>query len=263
MSETYSYFFPKNLVWGNYDIDGNGHIDEMGNPILISNVLNNTFANNPPTVVHIESGINVIFSYQLGGADLDILYGTLRDYQQYFPSKIENIHRNWQNLYRDYKQARAALQGLITDIGWDGLSTVERKIMSMWFVAPIQQRITVHTIPEQVAFAKTFHDNSVIARGKRADAATSAMYNYLSKSDAFELVDDIVNNYNLIGKYITYGREGTLEDGIDGLFDYLLSREGSIFSGCGLLNKSFVPHGITLPQLVDAAMDIFKNGNYK
>lgn len=258
----YSYTYTREMVSGFYNVDNPLHTDDAGISIPLAKDIEVAFSGSGFNVGLCDWEVNVYFDSELTDGEkslLDDVFVTHRDRAQ---TQIENINCNWRKLFVDYKKARSVLKDLVWTIGFDNLSLIEKKIASRWFVVPQDMRNTVHSISQQVANGKVFHDNSVEARKQRADAGTSAMYNYLSTVDAFSVVDDVVNVYGLMEKYINYGREGVEEDTLDGLFDYLHSRSGSMYEGSGLLNKNITPIGITLPQLADAAMNIFKNGAY-
>lgn len=242
------------------NIDSGQRINSSGTSIFLCNDLGVYF--DDYTIQKTDDSLQISFPRPLRFVEIDLI-NRLVEMHSLYPSRIiEHIDLNWQNFYIDYKKARATIAGLVQASGWDNLSLAEKGIASSWFVVPMELRITVHTISEQIKNGKYFHDQSVISREKRAVAGVSSMYNYLTKSDAFSVVDDVVGNDSLIQKYIDYGREGMNEDGMPGLFDYLASRDNSIFSGAGLIYKNITPNGVTTAQLSAAAMNIFKNGNY-
>lgn len=256
------YLFYNFITNGKYPINNPVYLDEYGQQIYIDINISAAFPGKAFSIEFLVDIIHVTFEEDLTIEEAMALETVIDAHKNYTPTQIETINNNWQTLYIDYKKARSAVKDLVWSIGFDNLSTVEKKIASKWFVIPQSMRNAVHSLEEQVLNGKSFHNNSVAARRKRATAGVSAMYNYLSIPEAFSVVDDVVNTYGLMDKYIIYGREGKVEDGLDGLFDYLYSRSGSMYETIGLLNKNIAPIGCTIQQLADAAMNIFKSGNY-
>lgn len=257
-----SYYYPNSIISGRYEINNHLKTDENDKQIFIESDIESVFPGSGALVGYNETGIQIDFSGELSAEDAARLDVIIQNHKDYIPSQIECINANWETLYIDYKKARCELKILVWGIGFNNLTLIGKRIASKWFVVPLDMRTTVHTLEEQLENGKYFHNESVAARKKRADAGISAMYNYLSIPDSFSVVDDIVNTYGLLDKYIKYGREGTLEDGMDGLFDYLCSRDGSMYSGAGFLNKNITPLGVPISALSNAAMSIFKSGNY-
>lgn len=245
-----------------YFINNPHRVNEYGEQISIEKDIGDAFGSSGFYVEFFDGVIEVCFDTDLSVPETILLESAVEFHRNYTPSEIEKLNINWSDSYVDYKKARETLKIMVWTSGFNNLTDVEKKIASKWFVIPQNMRNLVHTMSEQVKNGKSFHNNSVEARTKRADAGVSAMYNYLSTFDAFQVVDDVVNTYGLMDKYINYGREGVTEDNLDGIFDYLHSRSGSMYENSGLLNKNITPVGITLQQLADTAMDIFKNGNY-
>jgi len=69
---------------------------------------------------------------------------------------------------------------------------------------------------------------------------------------------------SVVSQYIDYGIEGILQEDTDGIFDYVQSITGSIYSGSGLLEKNFtmLNAGDSMATLSIDLMEILQNGNY-
>lgn len=179
-------------------------------------------------------------------------------------------------LFNDYKAHREAIRNAVnaksgfnpadpaTYIGtnWAKLDAVEQSISSIYFVVPRAFRDLIHTEAEQIANGEVFHLNSVDARNRRSNKAISKLYNTLSFEDAQEVIDDVEDN-RILRKYIKFGREGTVEGDLEGLFDYVEARTGTGFTANGFKAKNYTPvNGQTMAQLASDLMKIIKDGDY-
>jgi hypothetical protein len=161
----------------------------------------------------------------------------------------------------DYKFIRAKIGKAAATSGWDQLSYQEKEIAARWFVVDATKRDEIYSTEEQVCLGVHFHKHSVESRAARYKVATSEIYNRLSRPQQTVIVGQVEGSA-LPKLYIQYGIEGTVEGDIPGLFDYLLGRENSPWEGSGLLQKSFVPSGISMEQLVDNVMNVLVSGIY-
>ena len=162
---------------------------------------------------------------------------------------------------QDYKFKRAAIAKVVAASGWSQLPDRDKKIAANWFVVDGVKRAEVYTLDEQIGLAARFHKCSIESRSARFKAASIEIYNRLDRSEQM-IVTGAVEKSTLPKLYVEYGVEGTLEDGIPGLFDYMLGREDTPWAGSGLLQQNFQPSGVTMTQLVDKVMSILTSGLY-
>lgn len=161
----------------------------------------------------------------------------------------------------DYKFRRAEIAKVVATSGWDQLPDRDKEIAARWFVVDGVKRTEVYTLDEQIGLAARFHKCSIESRSARFKAASIEIYNRLSRPEQM-IVTGAVEKSALPKLYVEYGIEGTLEDSIPGLFDYMLGREDTPWAGSGLLQQSFQPDGVTITQLVDKVMGILMSGLY-
>lgn len=205
--------------------------------------------------------VNVAMSGALEGAELSVLGNIVSGHLAHPTDSSLQYWDQAHDLNRDYKFKRTKIAQIVASKGWDNLSYQEKEIASRWFVVEAAKRSQIHTMDEQVGLGVTFHKCSVEARVARYEAASSEVYNRLSRPEQISLVGD-VEKYGLPHLYTEYGIEGTLEGDVEGLFDYLEGREDTKWAGSGLLQKDFTPSGVTMEHLVDKVMSVLVSGLY-
>jgi hypothetical protein len=107
----------------------------------------------------------------------------------------------------------------------------------------------------------TFHANSVIARDSRIKVAQSLIYRSMSLADAFSFVS---GTDALADRYVRFGIEGEYSgETIEGLFDFLTSREGTSYENNGLAEKGVTLYnGVTMPDFISSLMQVLEDGYY-
>jgi hypothetical protein len=178
-------------------------------------------------------------------------------------STIITIANNWRDNFNDYKTARVQIYvAMMTKGGFNNLSQEEKKIVSSWFLVGDNERDTVHTQAEQIANGEIFNKLSTEARIKRLTKVKMEVYNRLSHDQINSILEIMLAN-KVMFTYINLGTEGTLEGDNEGLFDYILSRTGTIWENTGLSKQSYSPKGMSdCQELANRLIDILKNGNY-
>lgn len=200
--------------------------------------------------------------------------------------------------FRDYKCLREELKTRINtkagfdpqdeqtynQTNWDKLTANEKDLASRYFFVPEPLRVQVHTMDQQIEFGIVFNEEATKSRVARFDRAKSEAYCRLDFGDACEVIDELQQvtkntvieldvDDKLINKaivktlrdsYRECGVEGTVEDqGLVGLFDYLLSRADTPFAGLGLSSKAYTVVGMTdCAELADKLHDILSKGKY-
>lgn len=175
-------------------------------------------------------------------------YGSLLDYDyKYIRSRVIEICINKTNNYTEL----------------ENLSQSERDIMINLVAAPIE-------IIEQISgelferIVEEWDKNSSSSRSKRWSKAKMYVFRKLSQQDAKSVLVEVTMNGDLVTRYLG-GIEGTEEDnGEEGIFDYILAKEGTSFEGNGLKSKNFVPkeNGTTIEDVCTGIINILKEGVY-
>lgn len=168
----------------------------------------------------------------------------------------------------DYKFVRKQIQTLVftkasMDLsGWNNLTQSEKEIAASWFTVPKYFRDLIYNVDEQIKLGAIFNDKSNQSRYDRFHFGMMQIYHRLTLVQSNQVLDDIENG-DLRQKYIMYGREGTLEDGKVGLFDYVLSRVGTTYENTGLSTYDYIPVGYAnMSDFCNYIMSIIRDGIY-
>jgi len=199
--------------------------------------------------------------------------------------------------FRDYKKFRDELAVRVytktgfnptdpttfTLANWNLLSDIEKGIASRFFVVPDVFRDMVYSTEQQIEYGTAHHHSSVEARAARVLETLSVVYNRLALNDAREVSSDLnqipvgtniatdgsgnltapLEVKILLHTYEQQGIEGSLEDGVVGLFDYVLSRTSTPFDLTGLSTKAFAVKGmVDCAELATRVHDVLANGTY-
>lgn len=162
---------------------------------------------------------------------------------------------------RDFKFVRKEIQILAASIGFNNMNLEEKTICADWFSVVQADALTIYTIDELIEKGKEFSRLTTESRQTRFLACISEVYNRLSKAQANAIVDKITSDC-LDYKYIKFGQESLANGDNVGIYDYVNSTASTPYEATGLSVQSYVPVGITLPQLIARLMDILANGNY-
>lgn len=231
----------------------------------------------PPSVMVLQDGDPAPAGYHPASDDLS-------DWETYGSAGVGN----WYG-FRDYKSLRSEIKARVnikagfdpsdrasyTLAAWGLLSADEQQIAADYFAVPSHLRDTVQDTATQVTQGRGYHIDSVESRKARVDLALSEVYNRLDISDALkveadltqivqgtriglvsDLTDSQVSVRSLLDSYRERGIEGTEEDGVVGLFDYLLSRSGTPFAASGLSERGYPVRGF--PSCLEFAGRLFE-----
>lgn len=144
-------------------------------------------------------------------------------------SNVQHWFRLQDELGKDYLFCRDGAIGFINGTtGFSGLTQGDKEYAAQNFCVSKSDRDTIYTDTEQEGFWGTFVTKSKEARSLRWDKAKTYVSYRLSPTDSSDLaVDTLLLNQ----KYIEYGIESLVEDGQDGLFDWLKNEGNFINNG--------------------------------
>jgi hypothetical protein len=153
----------------------------------------------------------------------------------------------------DYKVIRDEIAKLTLDKiqfdwgNWDNLTDKEKDIVCKYVCCP--KSLIFNRFPDKInELLKNWDDESTKARKYRYEILVrNTLFNYLTEKKALMCLRTVSEN----GLLLSYfgGLEGSLEDdGVEGLFDYILSREGTAYENNGLIEK-IVQEDITKPYV--------------
>jgi hypothetical protein len=169
--------------------------------------------------------------------------------------------KNGHLIYKDYKKVRVDYAIYIASQGgFLSLVESEKIIAACNFLVGLSDRLSVLSLDDQLIYGLKFHKASVEARDSRVKSSMIYIYNKLSQSDIQSMFQNPIDS--MITRYINFGIEGTLEGNVDGLFDYLEARTGTLYETTGLSAQNYTPISGTLQDLVTKIMGILKDGNY-
>jgi hypothetical protein len=180
--------------------------------------------------------------------------------------------KDWKCLQREIKTLADAIVVNDYDTNWGNLNAAEKLIVCNYLlskVTPTNFGATVPDATERTAIAISFDFNNRKARGSYSDSTgrVQAMRIYLfskvGTADALETFRDVVSG-SLLELY-EGGIEGTVEDGIEGINDFFLSRAGTSYESTGLTTRSYAivdGSGDTLTDVANAMVGISSNGLY-
>jgi len=164
---------------------------------------------------------------------------------------------------KDYKTLRDELMAYVIGIlGVGGtLSEIEAESAARNFCLPGEMRETIFPGDNHFKIAETFIKHMTVARQNRYDRAGAVSIVRLTLEQSFELGNDLATG-NLASNFLSLGIEGKIDgDPIDGIYDYITSYSGSVYSGTGLLSKNWTPIGCTLVEFSNTVVGILRENS--
>lgn len=176
-------------------------------------------------------------------------------------SSIENWEKWGPDTGKDFKFYRREIKLLYEETTWEALTTEEKKVLSRMFIVEKTKRDEVYTTEEQMYYSRIFHKNSTESRQVRYSLVASMLFNNLSKTDCFSVMDDIEENHLMVN-YIHYGLEGVDKGDPEGIYDYINSTTGTSYASAGFNEKNITPVCGSKQCMIDRAMQILEEGLY-
>lgn len=164
-------------------------------------------------------------------------------------------------LSKDYKKLRKELVEYVIANGGN-LPTDELMGAAEHFCLPVEVRSLFFDLDTQTKHADAFYQRMRVSRQDRFSAASAEFILRLTFEQTLEVAQDLSAQHHMFN-YLELGLEGKMVgDSIDGMYDYMTSYSGSVYSGTGLLNKNWDPYQITLSGLSDRLVAILRDGEY-
>jgi hypothetical protein len=242
--------------------------------LLCAYKINNTPASNIDTIDDADLNGNAAYkvadSLPSGYADIS----SIENWALYGIGLIGSTYgfRDWKCLQREIKSLALVIVDNDFNANWNNLNANEKKIVCQYILSSIPPAKFGQTYPnadERTAIINQFDLNNRRARGNwqngtgRTQAMRIFLFSKIGKNNAMLTLVDAVKE-NLLELY-EGGIEGTVEDGIAGINDFLLARDGTVYETNGLAARNYaVVDGSTdtLADVADALVDISSNGMY-
>lgn len=163
---------------------------------------------------------------------------------------------------KDYKYMRQRIIYIAYVLGWENLSIEEKEIACRVFAVDEEKRLQIYSLEDQVIMGVEHHINSTDARDSRVKRAQTELFNRVDSSIWPDLAEEI---NILVYRYVTNGREGSIEGDGFGLFDFIdgSARADTPWSTTGLRDREYIVKGFNnCSEFTDYMLDILKNGNY-
>lgn len=181
--------------------------------------------------------------------------------------QLDTIQQCWlsrHNNTRDYKYFRSKMIELIGNktngyTDFNNLEQYEIDAACNMVALPIEyiyQYISDDNILNNIFINWSLESKK--ARIKRFEIAK--MYVFRNIVEGKQLMI-FLNNSDFVANYYE-GIEGSEEDGVDGLFDWILSRENSQYEFTGMRNSNYTLINTSWQNLEQQLMQILKYGNY-
>lgn len=185
-------------------------------------------------------------------------------------SSIENWDNFGTGIANDYLVIKFEIRDIIDNIGWSGLTDVEKDLGIKYYVYPdintaIEYLMTIRgmSLEEAKTYISTkwhvHHGNVLESSKKRWYYVKMVVIKYLSFLDAEDLFD---TTQQLIYEYIEMGRLGIdYGDNNNGIMDYLMSTNG--YMGQGLEENNYTLITGTWNDFKEELKNVLVKGIYK
>lgn len=179
---------------------------------------------------------------------------------------IRRVFELWSQTDRDFWVAKDVAKEYFDTFGqtdterFAALVTDEQDAACSFNLGPHQDMIDFLTIDIYTQRRHFFNEKMLETRKIRSVHALTEIDVRLP-DDRGTFMADIITD-DLYFKYLELGIQGTVEGDDEGLFDYILARNGTSYSASGLKLKLWSPIGTDMVLLSNKMIDILKNGIY-
>jgi hypothetical protein len=206
------------------------------------------------------------------GVNLPIDYtdiSSIENFVKYYPQIQETVGmKDWKCLQREIYEEALIITNNDLDVNWGNLSSDEQKIVCQYCTSKVPPNRYGETYPDSETrqeVSQSFDSNNRDVRGGvRYSFMRTYLFNKIGTLNSLETLNT-ADNDSLIIKWIG-GIEGTVEDnGIVGLYDFILSRVGTPYELTGLSVQTYPiidGSGMTIQEVADAIYEIGKVGIY-
>jgi hypothetical protein len=199
---------------------------------------------------------------------------SIENWNKYGPALIGSAtgFMDWKCLQREIKALANVILNNDYDTNWNSLNAAEKLIVCNYVlsaVPPAKFGATVTNAVQRMQIALDFDLNNRRARGNwqsgigRVQILRIYLFGKVGKTSALEAFRDVVMD-GLLELY-EGGIEGSVEDGIEGINDFLLARPGTSYAGTGLAARSYTVidgSGDSMNDVANDMVDIASNGLY-
>lgn len=163
-------------------------------------------------------------------------------------TQIVFIAKYWKRDYIDFNKARSAMSmAIVSKGGFSNLTDFEKLVVSRWFLATYEQRITVITNEQDRINWDFIVKYTKMARDKRIEKSRRDISYTLYPTDSnnlFDTVGSLITAYSIANK--------------SDLIDWFNNTVGTQYENNGFAQKSYFSQ-----DLLDSFNDVIKNGNYE
>ena len=179
---------------------------------------------------------------------------------------------DWKCLQREIKELANVIVNNDYDANWNNLNADEKLIVCNYLlskVPPAKFGATVTNAAQRMQIALNFDLNNRRARGNwqsgtgRVEIMRVFLFGKLGKASALETFRDVVKE-GLLELY-EGGIEGSVEDGLEGINDFLLARSGTSYASTGLAGRNYSVidgSGNSISDVANAMVAIASDGMY-
>jgi hypothetical protein len=199
---------------------------------------------------------------------------SIENWNKYGPELLGSVvgMKDWKCIQREIRTLADALVSNDYDANWNSLNANEKLIVCNYLLSKVPPAKFAATVPDantRTKIAIHFDLNNRRARGNwqsgvgRVQILRIYLFGKVGKNNALLTFKDAVAD-GLLELY-EGGVEGTVEDGIEGINDFLLARSGTSYELNGLAARSYpIIDGSSddLEDVANAMVQIASNGMY-
>jgi hypothetical protein len=199
---------------------------------------------------------------------------SIENWHQFGPGLIGSAFgfKDWKCLQREIKSIANDIVGNDYDANWGNLNPAEQNIVCNYVLGAIPPIRFAEAIPdpdERMQISIDFDLNNRRARGNwqtgqgRIQIMRIFLFGKIGKANALEVFRDVIRD-DLLELY-EGGIEGTEEDGIPGIADFILTRSGTPYVSSGLIKRDYPvidDSGYSMEDIANVLIGIASYGLY-